>query len=110
MCNLNRRNKSTDECFYCPVGEGCAECEAWNYQEAGGKLGHRSTRICWMHKARSLANVYYWNKWYRKKNMDKRFTMHCPKEWALEIISEEEYNNLVKISEKPDDIIDRKDD
>ena len=24
-----------------------------------------------MHKARSLANVYYWNKYYKKNNIDK---------------------------------------
>lgn len=99
LCNLNRRNKSTDECFYCPVGEGCAECEAWNYQEAGGKLGHRSTRICWMHKARSLANVYYWNKLYKQNNEDKHFKMWLPKEDAIQIVGEDEYEMLLKLSE-----------
>ena len=56
--------------------------------------------ICDMPKARSLANVYYWNTWYRKQDNPKRFKMYCPKEWALQIISEEEYNNLIKISEE----------
>ena len=52
-----------------------------------------------MHKARSLANVYYWNMYYQKNNIDKKFTMHCPKEWALKIISESEYNMLLDLSE-----------
>ena len=53
-----------------------------------------------MHKARSLANVYFWNKYYIKNNIDKVFTMHCPKEWALDIISEQEYNMLKKLEER----------
>lgn len=53
-----------------------------------------------MHKARSLANVYFWNKYYKSKGLNKVFEMHCPKEWALEIISEEEYNKLALMSLK----------
>ena len=100
---ITRRSQSTDECFYCPIAKGCIWCSAYNYQETGTP-NKRVTYICDMHKARSLANVYYWNTWYLKKNIDKVFEMHCPKEWALEIISEEEYNKLIKISN------DRKDD
>ena len=72
-------------------------CSAYNFQETGTP-NKRVTYICDMHKARSLANVYYWNTWYRKQNKDERFEMHCPKEWALEIISEEEYDKLLKLS------------
>ena len=104
---ITRRSQSTDDCFYCPIAKGCSWCSAYNYQETGTP-NKRVTYICDMHKARSLANVYYWNTWYRKKGLDKRFKIHCPKEWALDIISEEEYNNLVKISEK--DNTNRKDD
>ena len=28
---VNRRTKCTDECFYCPIARGCADCSAWNY-------------------------------------------------------------------------------
>lgn len=48
-----------------------------------------------MHKARSLANVYYWNKYYKKNNIDKHFKMHLPKDEALKFISEDEYNILL---------------
>ena len=51
-----------------------------------------------MHKAASLANVYYWNKLYKKLNIDKVFEMHCPEEWALEIISKDEYEYLKILS------------
>ena len=53
-----------------------------------------------MHKAEALANVYYWNKLYKYLNIDKTFEMYCPKEWALEIISENEYNYLLSLINK----------
>jgi len=47
-----------------------------------------------MHKARTLACKYYFN----AKNEKYDFTI--PKEWALEIISEDEYNKLLEDSPK----------
>lgn len=94
---ITRRTQSTDECYYCPVAEGCSWCSAYNYQEFG-TADRRATYICEMHKARSLANVYFWNKWYGKTGTPGKFKMHCPKEWALPIIGEGEYEFLLKIS------------
>ena len=47
-----------------------------------------------MHKARALANAYYWNKKFRQAGENKRMKLWIPKEWALEIIDEDEWNNL----------------
>jgi radical SAM peptide maturase (CXXX-repeat target family) len=94
---IDRRTQSTDECFYCPIAEGCSWCSGYNYQ-VHGTPDKRATYICCMHKARSLANVYFWNKWYQKEDSNKVFEMHCPKEWALEIIPEEEYDMLLGLS------------
>lgn len=94
---ITRRTQSTDKCFHCPIGEGCAWCSAHNYQ-VFGTADKRATFICEMHKARSLANVYYWNKYYIKNNIPQRFKMYCPKEWALKIISDDEYNMLSDLS------------
>lgn len=96
---ITRRSQSTDECWNCPIAAGCAWCSGWNYQ-LYGTPDKRCTRICPMHKARSLANVYYWNKYYRKNNMDKHFEMHLPKEEALKFIKEDEYNMLLELSTK----------
>ena len=96
---ITRRSQSTDECWNCPIAAGCAWCSGWNYQ-LYGTPDKRCTRICPMHKARSLANVYYWNKYYHKNNMDKHFEMHLPKEEALKFISEDEYNMLLELSTK----------
>lgn len=95
---IDRRTQSTDECFDCPIGEGCAWCSAYNYQ-VYGTPDKRATYICEMHKARSLANVYYWNKRYINEGLNTRFKMHCPKEWAVPIIGEEEYSMLLKLQE-----------
>lgn len=96
---ITRRSESTDECFYCPIASGCAECLAWNY-EYFGEIGKRCTNICLMHKARVLANVYYWNKYYHLKGIDKHFEMHLPKEEAIKFVGEEEYEMLLDLSKK----------
>lgn len=84
---ITRRSQSTDECWNCPIAEGCAWCSGYNY-ECFGTANKRATYICCMHKARVLANVYYW------RRRGEEFPLNVPKEWALEIISEEEYEKL----------------
>ena len=51
-------------------------------------MNKRTTFTCDMHKARVLANTYY------QKRMKRDYPMNCPKEWAIPIIGEEEYNKL----------------
>ena len=87
MSCITRRSQSTDECFNCPIGSGCGWCSAYNYEHFGTQ-DKRATYICCMHKARSLANVYY----HRLKGED--FPNNCPKEWAIPIIGEEEYEKI----------------
>ena len=94
--HIDRRTQSTDECFYCPIAEGCSWCSAYNYQ-VNGTPDSRVTYICEMHKARALANVYFWNSYYKKKGMDKIFENHCPDEWALKIIPEDELEMLKEL-------------
>lgn len=94
---ITRRSQSTDECWNCPIAAGCAWCSGWNYQ-LYGTPDKRCTRICVMHKARSLANVYYWNKFYKKHDIDETMHLYLPKEDALQIISEDEYKMLEEIS------------
>lgn len=100
----DRRTSSNDECFYCPIAQGCSWCTAYNY-ECFGTPKSRCTNICIMHKARSLANAYYWNKVYRLDELENkdnsRFIIHLPKEEALKIIDETEWNMLKEL-EKPD--------
>lgn len=84
---VTRRSQSTDECFYCPIAEGCSWCSAYNYQDTGS-FDKRATHICIMHKARALANVYFWNlKFLLKEEKSKVFKNWMPDEWALEILS-----------------------
>lgn len=91
--NITRRSQSTDECFYCPIAAGCGWCSAYNYEETGS-ANKRLTNICIMHKATSLANIYYWNKLYKKLNLPKVKKNFLPDKDSLSIITKEELNIL----------------
>lgn len=68
---LDRCTQSTQECIDCEVAEGCAWCQGENYDAAETPTAYqRATAICKMHKARVRANNYYWNKLYRKLELD----------------------------------------
>lgn len=69
--SLDRLTQSSEECIHCDVASGCAWCQGENYDAADTQtIYQRSTAICKMHKARVRANNYYWNKLYRKLEMD----------------------------------------
>lgn len=91
MRDVTRRSQSTDECWNCPIAMGCGWCSAYNY-EVFGTINKRTTFTCCMHKARSLATYYH-----QRKIGNTEFKLYCPKEWAIEIIGEEEYNNLLNM-------------
>lgn len=68
---LDRCTQSTPECADCEVAEGCAWCQGENYDAAKTHtVFERATAICLMHKARVRANNYYWNKLYRKLELE----------------------------------------
>lgn len=82
---LDRCTQSRQECIDCEVASGCAWCQGENYDSSDTSTAYqRATAICKMHKARVRANNYYWNKLYRKLE--------------LEGIAKEEAENLVKKS------------
>ena len=99
MQKVTRQSQSTQECIECPVASGCAWCSAYNYQETGS-YNKRSTNICWMHRAESLANTYYWNKYYRNHNMSERKKVYLPVDLAMHLIMPREYNELLLLSHK----------
>lgn len=86
---VTRLSQSTEECINCPVAAGCSWCTAYNYQLTGS-INKRVTNICIMHKSRSLANAYYWNKVYHKHNDTERFKINLSDEDALKIIDVDE--------------------
>lgn len=68
---LDRCTQSKQECIDCEVAEGCAWCQGENYDAAStNTIYQRATAICKMHKARVRANNYYWNKLYRKLELE----------------------------------------
>lgn len=70
---LDRTTQSPQKCLECEVASGCAWCQGENYDAAQtDTIYERSTAICLMHKARVRANNYYWNKLYRKLELQGR--------------------------------------
>lgn len=68
---LDRITQSPQKCLECEVASGCAWCQGENYDAAKtNTIYERSTAICLMHKARVRANNYYWNKLYRKLELE----------------------------------------
>lgn len=70
---LDRTTQSTRECIDCEVASGCAWCQGENYDAADTHTVYqRATAICKMHKARVRANNYYWNKLFKKLELEGR--------------------------------------
>lgn len=68
---LDRCTQSNSECIDCEVASGCAWCQGENYDAADTPTAYqRATAICMMHKAHVRANNYYWNKLYRKLELE----------------------------------------
>ena len=86
---IDRRTSNDDECFNCPIATGCANCIAWDYQK-WGTPDKKSKGICWMHRARCLANAYFWNKAKGKGT----FHINLPDDLAIQIVGEEELERL----------------
>lgn len=68
---LDRCTQSPQKCIDCEVASGCAWCQGENYDAADTPTAfQRSTAMCLMHKARVRANNYYWNKLFRKLELE----------------------------------------
>ena len=68
---LDRTTQSPEKCLKCEVASGCAWCQGENFDAAETHtVFQRATAICKMHKARVRANNYYWNKLYRKLELE----------------------------------------
>lgn len=89
--------QNDEECLNCPIAQGCADCAAESYQHMGGFNKRHKLGSCWVHRARSLANVYYWNKLWRQQGRDEHFKRYLPDDIALQIVDKEELEFLDKL-------------
>lgn len=96
---ITRKSQSTEECFNCPIAQGCSWCTAYNYQVFGSP-NQRATFICDMHKARALATTYFWNRVFAAEGYNEHFSLLVPEKWAVEIIREREYAKLVNLAKE----------
>lgn len=102
-CNLlnsiTRTSQSDEKCLNCPVQSSCGWCSAYNYQ-VFGTPNKRATFICDMHKARVLANAYYWNSLVIAGQWHEYYKIDLPKNDALQYIDEDEWNMLKDMEQK----------
>lgn len=99
MRACNRRSLSDDECFFCPIAKGCNYCNGYSY-ELYGTPCKRTKFHCHTHVAEALASNYYFNRRAIYNNVDERNKLYVPKDMAMAIISESEYNKILKLSER----------
>lgn len=68
---LDRSTQVPEKCMKCEIASGCGWCQGENYDSAiTDTIYQRSTAICKMHHARVKANNYYWNKLFRKLEIE----------------------------------------
>jgi uncharacterized protein len=84
------------KCLTCPISKGCSLCTGYNYDKFGDP-NHKATFICETHQARVMANYYYWSKLHDLLGLKRNFKLNIPKEWALKIITEEQYDSLLNV-------------
>lgn len=92
-------SQSSEKCNNCLISQGCGWCTAYNYEKTGS-VNKRVTFNCIMHQAEVLASSYFYNLFYSTRSIDRVFKLNIPEEWALEIISKEEFQFLRKVEEK----------
>lgn len=91
--SITRTSQSDEKCLKCPIQSGCGWCSGYNY-ELYGTPNKRATFICVMHQARVLTIKYFYNKYSIKHKEKNQYELLIPEEWALNIISQHEYNKL----------------
>lgn len=96
MRTASRSNTYPQECIDCPIAVGCSDCLAL-YYEIQGHFG-KMKNLCDMHKARYLANVYFWNKYYIQHNEPHFFLLNLSDEECLKYVSQEELEILRALS------------
>ena len=98
LVKITRSSQSTEECMNCPINMGCAWCSAHNYT-VFGTPNKRATFICDMHKARVLANVYFWNRYYSLVGKDDVFELNLPFD-KQQVIDKAEYDMLMDLQKR----------
>lgn len=93
---ITRQSQSEQRCLDCPINSGCAWCTAYNYERTGTP-NKRVTYICQMHQARVLAQCYHHNKLHLMDPSHEPKKINIPREWALEIIDEAEWERLLEL-------------
>ena len=100
MKKITYRSQFTGtECENCKIALGCGNCPAYGY-EITGKLGYRTMFHCITHQARVLAAAYNKNMKFKHYGIGAPMELNIPKEWAVPIVGEDEYEMLKSLSDE----------
>lgn len=94
---ITRQSQSPEKCLSCPISSGCGWCSGYNY-EIYGTPNKRATFICPTHIARVCANSYFHNAAYKRGLCNEPYEFSVPKDWAVPIIGEAEWEMLKELS------------
>lgn len=99
VTRITRQSQSDQKCLDCPINRGCGWCSGYNY-EMTGSPNKRVTYICEMHQARVMAQCYHHNKLHLLHDDHAPKAMNIPRDWAINIIGEEEYEMLRQLEKE----------
>lgn len=87
-----------EECRNCPISKGCADCLAYCFERYGEFKKVKT--LCHMHKARCLANVYFWNKYYIKHHEERVMLLNLPLRDAKNYVDTNELEMILNLSNR----------
>lgn len=98
---ITRLTDQNDRCLSCPINHSCTDCTGLCYQ-THGTANQRLYFICEMIKAEYLASIYYWGKLaLQYPEFEIKTDTELAEYYQFEnIISHDEYDELVKIVEQ----------
>ena len=91
-------NTNPQVCKECPIAAGCNDCLAYCYEVQGHFA--KILSLCDMHKARYLANVYFWNMYYMLKGYPQYMLIVLPLSECLKYVDEKELGLLLDVSNR----------
>jgi len=93
---ITMRTQSPEKCMTCPISTGCGVCVGYQY-DVFGDPNIRATYICEIHQVRTMLAYYFHKKILKQMDKTDDRELLIPRDWALNIISEEEYEMLLSL-------------
>lgn len=100
--SIKAKDQMPKKCIDCPISLGCGWCNGYVYKKTGSLI-QRTTGNCLSHQATTLAYYYYRNLRALKYKDISPIEIVIPDEWALEIVSQQELDEIKSFSRAASD-------